>query len=118
MHNNNLEELLNNAILLQDSTNPQLQLIKEEIIKNKDANLAYKYAMEFEDETKQLQKIVIKSKDAHLIYLFARDVFNADIEKLEKAIIESEDVTNMQNFADIEGANRKKILKKIKQLQE
>ena len=114
-----LEQQLNDIIAAHDATNPQLAAIKAEIIKTKNAQLAYNYAMEFEDESSQLQKIVIKSQNAHLIYLFARDVFGADIEKLEKHIIELQDIQQMQNFADyVEGANRKKIVKKIKQLQE
>ena len=115
---NQLEQQLNEIISTHDTQNAKLQEIKEEIIKTKNAFLAYNYAMEFEDETKQLQKIVIKSGNANLIYLFARDVFQADIEKLEKAIIETQNIEEMQHFADIEGVNRKKILKKIKQIQE
>lgn len=111
-----LETMFEEAI--ETNNAEQLAQIKQEIIKNKNATLAYKFAMECEDETKHLQKIVIKSGDAQLIYLFARDVFGAEIEKLEKAIIETENTEVMQNFADIEGANRKKLLKKIKQIEE
>ncbi len=96
----------------------QLETIKAKIIKEKNAPLAYKFAVECEDETSQLQKIVIKSGNAQLIYLFARDVFGAEIEKLEKAIIETENVDAINNFANLEGANRKKLLKKIKQIEE
>ena len=67
---NQLEQQLNEIISTHDTQNAKLQEIKEEIIKTKNAFLAYNYAMEFEDETKQLQKIVIKSGNANLIYLF------------------------------------------------
>ena len=112
----NLEELLEQAI---DANNKEeLDRIKAVIIKEKNAPLAYRFAVECEDETKQLQKIVIKSADASLIYLFARDVFGADIEKLERAIIETENVSAIKNFANLEDANRKKLLKIIKQIEE
>lgn len=113
---NDIEELLNNAI--ETNNKAELEQIKAEIIKTKNAPLAYKYALECEDETKQLQKIVIKNQDAHLIYLFARDVFDAEIEKLEKAVIETENTEVIKNFANLENANRKKLLKKIKQIEE
>ena len=90
----NLEELLNQAI--ETNNKEELEKIKALIIKEKNASLAYKFAAECDDETKQLQKIVIKSSDASLIYLFARDVFGAEIEKLEKAIIETENVSAMR----------------------
>ena len=116
---NELEELLEQVIQNKETNQDTLDKIKKEILKQKDASLAYTYAMEFEDEDASLQKLVIKQADAHLIYLFARDVFNADIQKLENAILKTENTEEIANFANyVEGSNRKKLLKKIKQIEE
>ena len=114
-----LKEALEQAISNQEKNSDVLLKIKKDIIKCKSAELAYLYAMEFEDEDSSLQKLVIKQNEAHYIYLFARDVFNADISKLENAILKTENIEERNNFANyVEGANRKKLLKKTKQMEE
>ena len=112
-------ELLEQAIENKEDSAENLNKLKKEILKQKNAECAYKFAMEFEDEDYLLQKLVIKQNDAHIIYLFARDVFNADISKLENAILKTENIEEITNFANyVEGANRKKLLKKAKQIEE
>ena len=114
-----IQNLLEQAIENKEENEEVLSKLKKEIIKQKDAECAYKFAMEFEDEEYTLQKLVIKQNDAHIIYLFARDVFNADISKLENAILKTENTEEITNFANyVEGANRKKLLKKVKQIEE
>lgn len=116
---NEIEQRLEQAISDNETDKEVLEKIKKDIIKQKNAMLAYKFAMEFEDEDCSLQKLVIKQNDAHIIYLFARDVFNADILKLENAILKTLNIQEIDNFANyVEGANRKKLLKKIKQFEE
>ena len=114
-----LEERLEQAISNNETNEEILQKLKKDILIEKNPMLAYMFAMEFEDEDFSLQKLVIKQNDAHTIYLFARDVFNADLTKLENAILKTEDTTEILNFANsVEGANRKKLLKKVKQFEE
>ena len=114
-----LKTLLEQAINNKETNIEVLTKLKKDILKNKDSELAYLFAMEFEDSDKTLEKLVIKQNDAHFIYLFARDVFNANISKLENAIIKTENINEINNFADyVEGASRKKLLKKVKLLEE
>ena len=58
----------------------------------------------------KLENAIIETNDVGYIYLFAKDVKGANIEKLENAIIATNRVKFMQEFAkNVKGANIEKL---------
>ena len=63
----------------------------------------------------KLQDAVIATNNAPYIYTFARDIQGANIEKLQDAVIATNNAEDIYDFAkDIKGANVRKLWKVIK----
>lgn len=77
----------------------KLHILQDEIIENKDAALAYFFAVEFDYKTYRMQKVILDNQDARYALLFAKDIVNCDIKALQNVVIASKKMKYICDFA-------------------
>jgi len=86
----------------------ELDKLQKEILIEKDAALAYFFAVEFGYQTHLMQKLILERKSTKYAFHFALNVSHADIKALQSVIANSNKTEYITKFACfIPGANRK-----------
>ena len=67
---------------------------EEEIIKNKDAGLAYFFSSDFNYKLYKMQNIILEIKNPKYCFLFAKNIINADVKALQNIILNSKNLKN------------------------
>jgi len=92
--------------------------LEKAVIKDNNPFLAFHLAREisvFHLSTKKLENFVINNASSDLIYRYARDVKNANINKLQNALISKKDTIALAKFAIfVRGSDKRIILDIIK----
>jgi hypothetical protein len=80
----------------------KVEKFKEMIIKSKRPRFLYelaKYLLTSRKEMAKIEKLIISSGSPTYLRLFARDIIGANIEKLEEAILETQNMVGIEKFA-------------------
>lgn len=94
----------------RDQYQANMTALQEKIIANNDAAMAYYFACDIGHQNYKMQQVIIKSKSAQYGILFAINIINADINALQKMILESNDLEAICQLACyVPNVNIKKI---------
>lgn len=103
---------VNNSLKIhkKKESDPKLDSIQENIIKDNDAALAFHFACDIGYKNHLMQNVIIKSKSPKYATLFAQNIPNADISTLQNIVMQTNNMELICRFVKlVKGANKKKF---------
>ena len=92
------------------NSSSELEELQEEIIKNKDAGLAYFFSCDFNYQLYKMQNIILEIKNPKYCFLFAKNIINADVKALQNIILNSKNLKYITKLGCyVKNVNLKKI---------
>lgn len=91
-------------------SNFQLDQIQKEIIKSRDAALAFFFALFIGYKTDIMQELIIETKNSKYAYAFASSILGSDVDRLQEIVIASKNIKYICQFGcNVNGADLKRI---------